>query len=192
MAKLDGHRKTLISGVCRKNTEKTEKTHENPLFETECQSVFSVFSVFLGHPHTRAILILERVSTVPSINYDILRRAVTLEEVMMLVGYRLNTMIGCTGRGPCPFRCSPDARCCSIDFRMKCWKCHRCNKCGGVLDFYAAFSGRELFTSCLDLCRRMRIDVPYVERSTIRSVRSPRIRARTVDADDSQDVDSRG
>jgi hypothetical protein len=125
----------------------------------------------------------------PSIDFDALRSAVTLEEVVMLTGYRVHFLSGNSGRGPCPFGCGTDNRCCSLDLRGKTFRCWRCHRGGGSLDFYAALTGKEIYTASLELCRRMRVQVPFVARSKIRNPRKPRNRGCVLDAEEDGELD---
>lgn len=110
----------------------------------------------------------------PSIDYHTLRRSVPLKDYLDAIGYPFTLICQGLARGPCPTETGDDPRCCSIDLMTQVWKCHNCQRAGTVLDWHMARTALPILQAALDLCSLMKIDVPYLPRSHLRSPRERR------------------
>jgi DNA primase len=103
-----------------------------------------------------------------SIDYVVLRKSVSIRQVLELIDFKPTHQRGDQWRGPCPF-CSElpssDRRCFSANLRRNLFQCFRCGRSGNVLDLWVEFSGLDLYRAALDLCRQLNISPPIANRN---------------------------
>ena len=97
------------------------------------------------------------------IDYALLRRQVSLAQVLELVGFTARTRRGAQVRGPCPVHGSTSRRSRSFAAQVdqQCWQCFRCGACGNALDLYVAVTKLPLYAAALELCARLHLAVPW-------------------------------
>jgi len=99
----------------------------------------------------------------PGIDFALLRRQVTLAQVLELVGFTAQTRRGPQVRGPCPVHGSASR--CSRSFaahlERHCWHCFRCGAGGNALDLYLAVTKRPVYEAALELCARLHLPTPW-------------------------------
>ncbi len=65
-------------------------------------------------------------------------------------------------RGPCPLHGSesPHSRVFAVNLRKNAYRCFKCGAKGNQLDLWAAVSGKPLYQSTLELCKRAGVVPP--------------------------------
>jgi DNA primase len=108
----------------------------------------------------------------PGIDYALLRRQLSLAQVLDLVGFTARTRRGPERRGPCPVHgsTSPHSRSFAANVEKHCWQCFRCGAGGNALDLYLAATQLPIYEGALELCARLHLPAP---RRTQPSTRSP-------------------
>ena len=98
------------------------------------------------------------------IDYAMLRRQLSLAQVLELVGFRAVTRRGPQVRGPCPVHGSTSrrSRSCAAHLERQCWHCFRCGACGNALDLYLAVTKLPVYEGALELCARLHLAVPWL------------------------------
>jgi len=100
----------------------------------------------------------------PGIDFALLRRQVSLTQVLDLLGFRPTTRHGPQVRGPCPVHGarSSHSRSFAAHLDRHCWHCFRCGAGGNALDLYAAATRLPLYAAALELCRRLGLTPPWL------------------------------
>ena len=108
----------------------------------------------------------------PGIDFTLLRRQVSLTQVLDLVGFRATTRRGPQVRGPCPVHGSatPRSRSFAAHLPKNCWHCFRRGAGGNALDLYLAVTKLSVYEGALELCTRLHLPAP---RRTPPSTRRP-------------------
>jgi len=101
----------------------------------------------------------------PAIDYRRARAQLRLDNVLALLGYRPCWRQGPQWRGPCPLHGSRStrSRVFSVHLGKNLFHCFRCGAGGNALDLWAALQRLPLHTAVLDLCRRLREPVPWLD-----------------------------
>jgi DNA primase len=99
----------------------------------------------------------------PGIDFALLRRQVTLAQVLELVGFTALTRRGPQLRGPCPVHGSSSRRSRSFAAHLEqhCWHCFGCGAGGNALDLYLAVTKLPIYQAALELCARLHLPVPW-------------------------------
>jgi DNA primase len=107
----------------------------------------------------------------PGIDFALLRRQISLRQVLDLVGFAPTTRRGSQWRGPCPVHmsASPRSRSFAAHVAKNCWHCFRCGASGNALDLYVAVTKLPVYEGALELCVRLRVPVPRCAPRTSRS-----------------------
>jgi DNA primase len=106
------------------------------------------------------------------IDFTLLRRQISLTQVLDLIGFTATTRCGPQARGPCPVHGSksPRSRSFAAHVAKNCWHCFGCGAGGNALDLYLAVTKLPVYEGALELCARLGIEVP---RHAPRTSRSP-------------------
>jgi DNA primase len=98
----------------------------------------------------------------PYIDFAELRRQLQLGQVLALLDYVPATHRGAQVRGPCPLHGSrrPKSHSFAAHLQRHCWQCFRCGAHGNALDLWVAVTQLPVYAAALDLCRRLRLEVP--------------------------------
>ena len=106
----------------------------------------------------------------PGIDFALLRRQVSVAQVLELVGFTATTRRGAQWRGPCPVHGSTSRRSRSfaVHVQRHCWQCFRCGACGNALDLYVAVTKLPVYEGALELCARLHLPVPWRARPAAR------------------------
>ena len=98
----------------------------------------------------------------PGIDFTLLRRQVSLTQVLDLIGFTATTRRGPQLRGPCPVHASkaPRSRSFAAHLEKNCWHCFCCGAGGNALDLYLAVTKLPVYPGALELCARLRLPVP--------------------------------
>ena len=91
----------------------------------------------------------------PGIDFNRLRREVTMEEVLNLLGFVSSHRTGAQWSGRCPLHESRSgrSRSFSVNVALGRYHCHACHSQGNQLELWAAFTQRSLHPAAIDLCR---------------------------------------
>ena len=102
----------------------------------------------------------------PGIDYDRLRREITMEEVLKLIGFAPVYRKGDQWYGRCPRHPWTAGRRhpFSVNVAIRGYCCHKCHRHGNQLDLWAAFIRRPLFPASIVLCGVLAREVPWLHR----------------------------
>ena len=100
----------------------------------------------------------------PGVDFRAVREAVSIRDVLKLVGFVARETRGDQLRGPCPIHgsTSPKSRIFSVHLARNAFRCFKCGSSGNQLDLWAAVTKTDLHAATIDLCRRLQIDVPWL------------------------------
>jgi putative transposase len=100
----------------------------------------------------------------PAIDFQALRAAITMAQVLLLLGFVPRCDRQGQQRGACPLHGSTrgTARCFSVNTHTHTFHCFKCNRSGNALDLWAAANRLSIYDAALDLCQRLNIPVPIL------------------------------
>jgi DNA primase len=100
------------------------------------------------------------------IDYAEVRVMVTMAHVLELAGFVASEEMGDQVRGPCPVHRSSSAgsRSFSANLQKNTFRCFKCGAAGNQLDLWMAISNLPLHEAAKDLCARLRLEVPEIQR----------------------------
>jgi len=100
----------------------------------------------------------------PAIDFAVLKAAITIAQVLALLGFVPLSDRNGQQRGPCPFHSSSrrTAQCFSVNTHAHAFHCFKCNRSGNALDLWAATNRLSPYDAALDLCQRLNIPVPLL------------------------------
>ena len=103
----------------------------------------------------------------PSIDYRAVRSLMSIEQVLGLIGFAAIERSGDEIRGKCPLHESKStvSRSYSANLRKNAFRCFSCGASGNQLDLWAMFTKCELHSATINLCDRLKIDMPAPLRS---------------------------
>ena len=98
----------------------------------------------------------------PAIDFAAVRAAVTIAQVLLLLGFTARSDHAGQQRGACPLHGSTagTARCFSVNTHAHTFHCFKCNRSGNALDLWAAANRLSIYDAAIDLCQRLRIPLP--------------------------------
>ena len=98
----------------------------------------------------------------PGLDFTLLRRQISLPQVLDLVGFTATTRCGPQVRGPCPVHGSatPGSRSFAAHLPKNCWHCFGCGAGGNALDLYLAATRLPVYEGALELCARLGLTPP--------------------------------
>lgn len=112
------------------------------------------------------------------IDYRKLRELVTIVAVLDALHWSPSMRNQSQGRGPCPICDAPDRkRSFSVDRRGNRFQCFACGARGNQLDLFVKACKLTLYPAAIELCRRLRINVPYRQTEQRRGTRTSSVRA---------------
>jgi hypothetical protein len=102
----------------------------------------------------------------PGVDFERIRREITMEQVLNLLGFAPAHRSGAQWYGSCPLHECPPGRhhWFSVHVALGRYFCHRCRSHGNQLDLWAAATKRPLYQAAIDLCHRLGRDVPWIRR----------------------------
>ncbi len=106
-------------------------------------------------------------SSRPAIDFATLRAAISITQVLALLGFTARTDHHGQQRGSCPFHATNrgTARCFSVNTHAHTFHCFKCNRSGNALDLWAATQQLSIYDAALDLCGRLNLAVPTLPRA---------------------------
>jgi DNA primase len=102
----------------------------------------------------------------PGIDFNRLRREITMEEVLALLRFEPSYRRGDQWYGACPLHDSKTARSryFSVNVASGRYYCHKCHSKGNQLELWAAATKLRLHPAAIDLCRALGREVPWIPR----------------------------
>lgn len=102
----------------------------------------------------------------PGVDFEKLRRQITLAEVLAALGFTATTRCGDQVHAPCPVHGSRSAhnRSFSANLHSGRYYCHKCHSHGNALELWAAVHHLPLYDAAVHLCHVLGRDVPWVRR----------------------------
>jgi putative transposase len=101
-------------------------------------------------------------TTRPALDFAAVRAALTIGQVLALLGFVPRTDHAGQQRGACPLHGSTSgtARCFSVNTKAHTFHCFKCGRSGNALDLWAAANRLSIYDAALDLCQRLNIPLP--------------------------------
>jgi hypothetical protein len=98
----------------------------------------------------------------PAIDFAAVRSAITIAQVLALLGFTPRSDHAGQQRGACPLHGSTQgsARCFSVNTNAHTFHCFKCNCSGNALDLWAAANRLSIYDAAIDLCQRLHIPLP--------------------------------
>ena len=117
------------------------------------------------------------------IDYRQLRRQVSMDRVLELIGFQPAWQQGSQLRGPCPIPgcCSTQSRTFSVHRTREIYRCFACGSHGNPLDLWAATRDLPLYQAAVNFCHVANIALPRLP-SGSRSHARPSSRVATPDS----------
>ena len=102
----------------------------------------------------------------PGIDFDRLRREISMEQILDLLGFQPTQRTGDQWYGACPLHdaTSGRARHFSVHVAKRRYCCHKCRSRGNHLELWAAFTKQPLHPAMIDLCHALRREIPWLRR----------------------------
>jgi hypothetical protein len=102
----------------------------------------------------------------PGIDFDRLRREITMEQVLDLLNFQPSHRTGAQWYGRCPLHDSTSRRprFFSVNVAIRRYHCHKCHSEGNQLDLWAAAAKLPPRPAAIDLCRALGKEVPWIYR----------------------------
>jgi putative transposase len=101
-------------------------------------------------------------SSRPPIDFAAVRAAITIAQVLALLGFTARSDHAGQLRGPCPLHGSTrgTACCFSVNTTAHTFHCFKCGRSGNALDLWAAAQRLSIYDAAIDLCQRLNISLP--------------------------------
>jgi hypothetical protein len=98
----------------------------------------------------------------PAIDFAALRAAITIAQVLALLGFVPRSDYHGQQRGACPLHGAGrgSARCFSVNTNAHTFHCFKCGRSGNALELWAAAQRLSIYDAALDLCQRLNIPLP--------------------------------
>jgi transposase-like protein len=98
----------------------------------------------------------------PAIDFAAVRAAVTIAQVLLLLGFTPRSDHAGQQRGACPLHGSTGgtARCFSVNTHAHTFHCFKCGRSGNALDLWAAANRLSIYDAAVDLCQRLNLALP--------------------------------
>jgi DNA primase len=102
----------------------------------------------------------------PGIDFNRLRREITMEEVLNLLSFEPLHRAGDQWSGRCPLHESKPGRQrhFSVNVGIRRYQCHKCGSKGNQLELWQSFTKLQLHAAMIDLCGRLGREVPWIRR----------------------------
>jgi putative transposase len=104
-------------------------------------------------------------SSRPAIDFAAVRAAITIAQVLALLGFVPHSDHAGQQRGACPLHgtTSGTARCFSVNTNAHTFHCFKCGRSGNALDLWAAANRLSIYDAALDLCQRLNLPLPTLD-----------------------------
>ena len=103
----------------------------------------------------------------PGIDFDILRREITMQQVLNQLGFHATSQRGHQLRGPCHIHgsASPGSRSFSVNLERGRYQCFSCGSKGNQLELWAEARRLRIYEAAIDLCQALGREVPWIQPS---------------------------
>jgi putative transposase len=100
----------------------------------------------------------------PAIDFSAVRAAITIVQVLTLLGFTPRTDRAGQQRGPCPLHGTTPgtAGCFSVNTHAHTFHCFKCGRSGNALDLWAQATQQTPYDAAVDLCQRLHIPLPLL------------------------------
>jgi hypothetical protein len=100
----------------------------------------------------------------PAIDFAAVRAAITIAQVLMLLGFTPRSDYAGQQRGACPLHGSTQgtARCFSVNTTAHTFHCFKCGRSGNALELWAKANRLSIYDAAIDLCQRLTIPLPIL------------------------------
>jgi putative transposase len=100
----------------------------------------------------------------PAIDFAAVRAAITIAQVLALLGFTPRTDHAGQQRGVCPLHGSTHgtARCFSVNTNAHTFHCFKCGRSGNALDLWAVANRLSIYDAATDLCQRLNVPLPLL------------------------------
>jgi putative transposase len=98
----------------------------------------------------------------PAIDFAAVRAALTIAQVLELLGFVPQTHFAGQQRGPCPLHGSTHgtSRCFSVNTNAHTFHCFKCGRSGNALELWALATRQSIYDAAVDLCQRLQLPLP--------------------------------
>ena len=98
----------------------------------------------------------------PGVDFNMLRREITMQQVLDLLGFQATARRGHQLRGPCLIHgsASPRSRSFSVNLESRRYQCFNCGSRGNQLELWAEARKLPIYEAAIDLCQALGRDVP--------------------------------
>jgi DNA primase len=102
----------------------------------------------------------------PGIDFHKLRREITMEQVLDLLGFQCIRRRGDQWYGYCPLHESETKHrpAFSVNVARNCYYCHKCRRGGDQFKLWAEATKLPLYPATIDLCHQLGLEVPWLHR----------------------------
>jgi CHC2 zinc finger len=103
----------------------------------------------------------------PGVDFESVRREITIEQVLNLLGFEPVQRSGMQGYGHCPLHESRSEcrRIFSMNVALGRYSCHRCRSHGSPLELWATATKLRVHQAAVDLCQRLGRAIERIRRS---------------------------
>jgi putative transposase len=103
-------------------------------------------------------------ASLAAIDFPAVRAAITIAQVLMLLGFTPRSDYAGQQRGACPLHGSTGgtARCFSVNTKAHTFHCFKCGRSGNALDLWADANRLSIYDAAIDLCQRLNIPLPIL------------------------------
>jgi DNA primase len=100
----------------------------------------------------------------PGIDLRQVRREISIQQVLDLLGFVPITRRGPRLRGPCPIHGSSRPRSTIFSVHLGCdrYRCFHCHSAGTQLDLWADVQDLSIYAAAEDLCHQLGVPIPYL------------------------------
>jgi putative transposase len=100
----------------------------------------------------------------PAIDFAAVKAAISIAQVLALLGFVPRSDYAGQQRGACPLHGSTSgtARCFSVNTNAHTFHCFKCNRSGNALDLWADANRLSIYDAAVDLCQRLNIPLPIL------------------------------
>jgi putative transposase len=100
----------------------------------------------------------------PAIDFAAVRAAITIAQVLTLLGFVPRSDRAGQQRGACPLHGSTHGTACcfSVNTQAHTFHCFKCGRCGNALDLWAIAQRLSIYDAAVDLCQRLNVPLPLL------------------------------
>ena len=102
----------------------------------------------------------------PGVDFEAVRSAVSMRQVLEWLGFQPSKQSGDQWPGPCPLHESSraESRSFSVNVALQRYRCFGCQASGNQIELWAAAQQLSVYDAAIDLCQHANLPVPWIER----------------------------